>query len=143
MEPPCRWPRCRLSRHCKAAEHSTSCSPMQDSSPAPASGQNGLKAGACPRGKSLAEHVRKLHPLQQNHAKWQVFCLSRVKRPASLLSSPSFFSLGENKLNSRLFFSLSPPTSYCFPETATSLLLKMISQKSACSSTGMLFFLLF
>ena len=84
---------------------------MQDSSSAcaaPVSGRNGLKARACPCGKSLAEHVKKLHSLQPNQAKWQIFSLSRGKQPASLLSSLSFFSLGETKLYSRLFFSLSP-----------------------------------
>lgn len=92
------------------SRHGKTCSPTQDSSSsraAPVSGRNGLKAGACPCGKSLAEHVSKLHPLQPNQAKQQIFSFSRGKQPASLLSSLSFFSLGVNKLYSRLSFSLS------------------------------------
>lgn len=94
------------------AERSKTCSPRRDSSSAcaaPVSGGNGLKAGACPHGKSLAEHVSKLHPLQPNQAKWEIFSPSGGKQTASLLSSLSFFSLGESKHYSGLFFSLGLP----------------------------------
>lgn len=105
-----------LCHHCGWAEHGTTCSPTQNSSfacTAPESGKNRTKAGSYCCGKSLAEHVLgKLHPLQTNQAEWQIFSLSRGKQPASLLSSLSVFSLGENKLYSRLFFRLSPQSEW-------------------------------
>lgn len=39
----------------------------------PLSSRNRLKAGECPCRKSLAEYVSKLHPLQPDQAKWQMF----------------------------------------------------------------------
>lgn len=56
------------------------------------SSKNRLKAGECPCRKSLAEYVSKLHPLQPNQAKWQMFSLSKGKQPASLFSSVFLFS---------------------------------------------------
>lgn len=79
---------CGVHHHCRVAEHSKTCSPTWDSSCAHAvsvSSRNRLKAGECPYGKSLAEHVSKLHPLQPNGR-----CFLFLKGNNQLLYFPLF-----------------------------------------------------